>query len=444
MQWSGLSNLEELSMKCLDEGSRGLISEAVACYNAGSYRASIVISWISVVYDIIQKIRELEIMGDKAAQKHFQEIGTFLGKSDEQIKKAQDFEGRILDIAYDMEMINRFEYEALHRIKDDRNKCAHPALISLDNLFQPSAELARMHIRSVIECVLQNPPLQGKAAIDKFEKRISSDVFPDDDASIEACLIALGIKALRSNAIRNLTVVMLKSILLSEYPPEIRRKYIKALGVTMRVIKDEVRKTIENEFPRQAKSVEENNYIWLIRLMNYFPSLWDIACREGIGDLLTSFTKKCDVKIIPAIIIHSVKIDTLHYEALRRIKQVSDFSLSEVLRHNYHEEDVFLESIRRLSIVDTFSKAVELFDTLYSKMRENLSEEQIKRILEAVVKNSQLYRANGILYLLEKMLREPKEMDSALKMMWIEVGEKLEDANERYSLSSLKTKISEL
>jgi len=64
-----LHDLEELVLKCRDERARAYIGEAVGCYRAGSYRAAIVATWIAVAFDIIDKMRELSLAGDREAER---------------------------------------------------------------------------------------------------------------------------------------------------------------------------------------------------------------------------------------------------------------------------------------------------------------------------------------------------------------------------------------
>jgi hypothetical protein len=67
----------------------------------------------------------------------------------------------------------------MQRLFDDRNRCAHPTYEqSGAATYRPSAELARMHIRNAIVHVLQQPPVQGKVAIDAIVAQVKSPYFP--------------------------------------------------------------------------------------------------------------------------------------------------------------------------------------------------------------------------------------------------------------------------
>src|SRR5690606_5939373 len=73
---SSLVDLDELILRCRDEKAKTYITEAVASYRAGAYRSAIVGSWIAVCFDIIEKLRELALAGDKEAEKQIADLET--------------------------------------------------------------------------------------------------------------------------------------------------------------------------------------------------------------------------------------------------------------------------------------------------------------------------------------------------------------------------------
>lgn len=64
-----LADLDELVLKCRDERAKSYIAEAVACYKVGAFRSSVVVCWIAVCFDVIDKLRELALAGDAEAEK---------------------------------------------------------------------------------------------------------------------------------------------------------------------------------------------------------------------------------------------------------------------------------------------------------------------------------------------------------------------------------------
>ena len=106
-----LADLDELVLLCRSPEAKKYISEAVACYRAGAFRACIITTWIAVVFDFVDKLRELELSGDKKATAKITEFEQKRQLAD--IRGALEFERRILDIARDdFELLSQ---RAIHR-----------------------------------------------------------------------------------------------------------------------------------------------------------------------------------------------------------------------------------------------------------------------------------------------------------------------------------------
>jgi hypothetical protein len=180
-----LSDLDELILSCRTDKSKEYISEAVACYRAGAYRAVIVNTWIAIVYDLIDKMRELAAGGDGAAKKlidDFEKHQKQINEGNEQaIKYSLEFERNILKTAKEeMEFFDQQQLVDLSRLREDRHRCAHPSFHHIDEPYRPSAEQARMHLRNAIKHVLSQRPVQGKAAIKNIVTIVGSNYFPTD------------------------------------------------------------------------------------------------------------------------------------------------------------------------------------------------------------------------------------------------------------------------
>jgi hypothetical protein len=171
---SPLSDLDELVLRCRDEKAKSYIKESVSCYKSGAFRSAIVSTWIAVSFDIIDKLKDLSLAGDKEAEKQLEEFEKARKAGD--IASSLKFERDILQIARDkLELISHIEFIDLERLQQDRNRCAHPSMTSDGEIFNPSAELARVHIRSAVEYLLQFPPAQGKYALESLVNEVGSE-----------------------------------------------------------------------------------------------------------------------------------------------------------------------------------------------------------------------------------------------------------------------------
>ncbi len=220
-----LVDLDELLLRCRDERARAYISEALACYKAGAYRATIISTWIAVTFDVIDKLRELSLAGDKAAAQIIEEFDAITAAHN--IPRAQQFERDLLTVARDkFELISPQEYVDLERLQQDRHRCAHPSQSGPGEVFSPTAELARFHIRNAVEHLLQQEPAQGKAALSSLLATIHSSYFPTDEKKALAILAKSPLKRARPSLVRNLMLVLLKALVRdkNEYPTTRQRK----------------------------------------------------------------------------------------------------------------------------------------------------------------------------------------------------------------------------
>ncbi len=194
-----LEDLDELTLRCRDEKAKKYIAEAVSSYRAGAFRSAIVATWIAVCFDVIEKLRELALAGDKQAEAQVKDIDLTRRTGD--LARALKFERELLQISKDIfELISPLEAIDIERLQEDRNRCAHPSLSSDDLAYAPSAELARLHIHSAVTHLLQHPPVQGKYALDRLTSEIDSEYFPTTEKKHEwlSHLVLCGVRVSRS------------------------------------------------------------------------------------------------------------------------------------------------------------------------------------------------------------------------------------------------------
>ena len=161
-----LVNLDELTLRCRDERAKNYISEAVACYRSGAYRACIVTTWVAVVYDILHKLDELALSGDRNAQAKRDEYERYRSNSD--ISNSLKFEKHILELAKDdFELLSPLEYEDLKRLQDDRIRNLNDDqfsrilgfLAQVDDLWQ----YLSMDVRTRVETLVFSIDIVGQA-----------------------------------------------------------------------------------------------------------------------------------------------------------------------------------------------------------------------------------------------------------------------------------------
>lgn len=206
-----LVDLDDLVSECPDPRSRKYISEAVQCYKAGAYRSSVVACWIALVFDLVDKIREIGAGGDPAAQKAIAKFDR--ARQDHDVRASLEFEKGLLVLARDkFEFLSQMEFIDLSRLADDRNRCAHPSQVSDTEVFEASPELARLHIINCTKYVLSKPAAQGKAALDRLLADINSRFFPSKLADVKVFLGSGALAKPREALLKNYLIVLLKDL----------------------------------------------------------------------------------------------------------------------------------------------------------------------------------------------------------------------------------------
>lgn len=207
----GFVDLDELILQCRGDAAREAIREAVAAYRAGAYRAAIIATWMAVVFDYFAKLRDLDVGGHCDASAFVRRLEK--ARVDDDKKASLQIENDLLDEAKTkFELLTPIEYDDLVRLQNDRHRCAHPSLNSLEEPYQPSAEAVRLHLRNAVMHMLSRPPLQGKEAYAALWREVTSEFFSTklDDA---VARLRLRLVQARETVVRQVLVELTKKLL---------------------------------------------------------------------------------------------------------------------------------------------------------------------------------------------------------------------------------------
>jgi hypothetical protein len=160
-----LTDMEELVSSVQKENIRDYMSEALACYMAGAYRASVVLTFIALFDDIVAKLGELgkvnkkaKIIFDAATQK----------RSDQDV-----FETYLIDQLKANSLLASLDAGFLDILRTLRNKAAHPSG------HHASAEEARFVIFEAVSRFLSKPILSTTQLAEEILESLSNaNLFP--------------------------------------------------------------------------------------------------------------------------------------------------------------------------------------------------------------------------------------------------------------------------
>lgn len=157
-----LRDLEQLIVSIKDYEIRMYMAEALKCYNAGSYRACVILSVIAGMYDLKEKVNILSRSLNAADVLNKQIIKLY--------DKQESYEQNLIDGVQYVGIISGQEYKKLITFRDIRNSCAHPG----GHLSTP--EEARFVFTGIYE-ILSMPPKIGVNYKNDLLAKLKSDLF---------------------------------------------------------------------------------------------------------------------------------------------------------------------------------------------------------------------------------------------------------------------------
>ncbi|MGI3066548.1 hypothetical protein ACRTEL_19230 [Vibrio diabolicus] len=381
---SPLSDLDELVIKCRDKQAQNYIKEAVSCYKAGAFRSAIVSTWIAVSFDIIEKLKDLTLQGDKEAEIHLNAFDDARTKGD--ISRSLKFEREILAICRDkLELISHVEFIDLDRLQEDRNRCAHPSMTHDGELFSPSAELARIHIRSAVEHFLQYPPSQGKAALESLVSLVESSYFP---SNIEKALVAFEnspFRRARKSLVSNFAIVVLKKYI-DEPVYKKRLSYSVALNAINELYREEFSEVLATKLSNLLRRLEDKELYKSLYVFEQIPESWefiDVDVQHKVETYIENLPKE-HLDFWEFLLVH----DKLSVPAQKRLRKANRSELDEPLF--FDPPEAFLERVIELYASSGNFDQANTFATTVIRYAGDYSYSQVNRIVLECGKNDQI------------------------------------------------------
>jgi hypothetical protein len=382
---SPLSDLDELVLSCRHQKAKDYIREAVACYKAGAFRSSIVSTWVAVSFDILDKLKELSLAGDKEAEKQIEDFDKARRIGD--IANSLKFERAILAVCRDkLELISPVEFIDLERLQEDRNRCAHPSMTADGEVFNPSAELARMHIRSAVEHLLQYPPAQGQYALNSLISEVDSEYFPTDIRKAVIAFESSPLKNPRDSLIRNFTVVLLKKLINDAKNHKEISRVATALNAIGAMHSEHYGNTLKEKLSSIVRSLEAEKLSRVTPLIFQVKDSWsyfDADVRQKLESYVESLPKDKFEDIDKFL-----SVDGLQKAAEKRLHVATRAELDDPLFF-VAPEQVTNRIIELYSQSKNFEQANSFASTV-TRYAGDYSREQIQRIIKACGDNEQI------------------------------------------------------
>ena len=379
-------DLNGLVDRCLGTHSKRFVGEAVSIYRLGAFRSCVVATWVAVVYDIVEKLLNLSVIGDARAGQLIEQLEDARRRDDP--LAAMRFESGLLEIAQnEFEFITPIQREALERLKLDRNRCAHPAFNQLDEPFVPSKAAALAHIEHAVEYVLSQPPVQGRAALDHLMSDVNSRYFPTTPPSARSWLEETPLAKAKETLVRNFIVCLLKAILLDGLSDKGEKQHMAALHSAIAMY-PESSSILKRDMPRIVQKTSDERLIKVVRLCARIP---EVTTHLGNGQLtrLRKYVENATSDELSEVIRFSLGVAELGKQTRKAIQRLSLADLIAKVSSSSNEmlDD---EIIRRYAQVDSFVAANKIAAQALVKVSPRLNRDQVAGIRDAFVANPQV------------------------------------------------------
>ncbi len=378
-------DLEILALNCRSEVGRSYIKESISAYYRGLYRSAIVSAWIAIVFDLIEKIRELSLSGDTKARRIEQDFDNLLLQIEQGnptgITQSLEFERNILEtFKIEFSYFTPAEASELSRLRDDRNRCAHPSFHRSREPYCPSAELARLHMRNAIHFVLSRPPIYGKAAIDDFLLIVGSNFFPK---TIEKAMPVVEKSSLHSptpGLIRGTIDALLHGFLEPQSP------VYKSLGVpiAMNCIRQlhnsEVASHLQQRVNRVILQVKDPDFFDFLQAMTMIRDLYELL-DDSSRSRIEEFFKVSRIEEIAIVFPFFMQNSSISTHLSLRIPNLSEEELSMLANKSFSLPALKDRIIELLTNSRNWGRTNELTKKLLIPIFPTLTADEAKKIL---------------------------------------------------------------
>lgn len=301
-----LIDIEVLTLRCRSEQSKTYISDAVLCYRSGAYRATIVSVWIAVIFDLVDKIRELSVAGEARAvviwNKYEQYIQQIENGNDQGVKGALEFERELIGTCRrEFQFFDQQQMVDLERLREDRHRCAHPSFQRVGEPYRPSAEQARLHLANAVSHVLSQPPVQGKAQLARLLSLVSSTYFPLDVGQAVTQLRASALGRANESLINGFVDMVIFDYFKQDSPMYWKDQAGAALEAALELYRPQVEARLIRQFNRILHDASEAELVRAVLLIASVSTSWRFLEQPGKEKIISCIQNSDRLMILPTL-----------------------------------------------------------------------------------------------------------------------------------------------
>ena len=418
MMYLSSTDIDLLVHDVREPESRRLILEAITAYRSGALRSAIISTWIASVFDIFAKLRELASLGESAAIVFVKELDEAIEKRN--IAKLQKIETTLLEES--QKIVNIFsqqDLQGLKRLQEDRNQCAHPAMIENGSLYDITPEQVRAHIVYVLKNLLIQAPLQGKSAILRFENDLLGKSFPLDSAEIELYLKQRYVDKAKDS----LVISLIKGIFIAPFGSEHARfsgktqllaKSFKALSdLKTHLFESEMKSFVAN----YLEGVSEDRLLFICPFIKVDRRVWDWAGESTRIKIRMRIQNSTPEELRLACAYDALYIHELAETLLKKFPTNDSLAATDIVSASPSPQLVSV-AIQTYQSSASYRMAERLGQSIIIPLTKFFTVDSICEILRVAQHNRQINQASGTEGVLQHVFNETSHLFEETKQHW--------------------------
>lgn len=402
-----ITDIDSLASKVHNSNSRRYIIEAIDSFRVGSYRASILSTWVAVTFDLLQKIKDIAAIDGGDAKTFIDSFNEHVAKNT--IDKLLKTEREILATAQRFELISNREFYELEKLRNDRHFCAHPSFSTDEDLFQPSAEQVRSNIVNALNFVLIQKPIQGKNAIVRLNTFIQGETFPDTYEDIKSILDNRFLSRSKSNFLPNACKVLLKTLgqtVWNDTNAEAQRRYVATLKVFFELESPTTKETIRKFF--HDSNFETNSQLQhnCFSILSVDPTIWTLV--EPANQLLIKNSVTRTPISQSKYLVDCLSVNGLGSAVKAYLETIEDGAFLRLVEANPTREfkDML---IHRLINNANYTKTRDIGNLLAGSFSKYLQSNDVNLILERAASDDQIWGYTNSDRILKDLYKKTKD-----------------------------------
>ena len=390
-------NIDELVNRCRNEQAKQHIAEAIDCYKVGAFRSCIVATWLAIVFDYIDKLRELDVLGNAKASIEITKLENI--QKTHNLPASLNFEKELLEIARkEFELISPIEESELNNLHETRHRCAHPSMNIDGKIYQPTKTLTLHYIEIAVEYFLGQPPVSGNEILERILREVNSINFPDTQNSVIKHFELSPLSKARESLIRSFVICLLKTLLREQLDSNNEKRHTLAFNAVWRMYPSITEKILKEKLNELMLLLNEEKFEIAIKRLREIDDYGKFI-QSDVRELRRNCLRRMFLKDPTSALLIGLKDKRQRHIIVKNLKKMSIQQLINLVKAEPYPD--FVPHVVELYIQSTsWESANKLGTELIIPLAKYLTAEYIETIIKGISENEKLkssFKAKNVL-----------------------------------------------